>query len=155
MKKTIFAVFFSLIICCLCASCTSDNSKETILCEKIAVDMQSDGTFDITAIYKTDSKEETFVEKSFVCADQNTLLENLLSVRENAMYTPLKFLFIGKSVDNDSALRLISAMMNNTKFNLKCRVFECENAKAEIYSQPDEQNCFSFAEYYRTKANLR
>lgn len=153
MKKVFFAVCILLSVCLISSSCTADNSKQTILCEKIAVDMLPDGSFDVTAIYRTDSEQENFVEKNFVCSDVNSFVERLLSVHENAMYTPLEHLLIGKSVDLDSAVGLVSTIMNSSKFNLKCRVIECENAKFQIYNEPDEQSSFSFPHYYRIKAN--
>lgn len=153
-RKIFFVLTLAITLLPLC-SCTSENSETLLMCEKIAVDTTPDGYFSATAIYKSGNAEkEEVTEKSFVCADENQLLNALLSADQNVLYTPLKAIYIGKNLDINKSLNLLRALLNSTQFNLKCRVFECDNAKVSLYQEPSRSEGKLLGEYYRHKANF-
>ena len=64
------------------------------------------------------------------------------------------FIYITQSFfEKNDIVSLLNSIMNSSKFNLKCRVFECDNTKTALYTEPFYENGFSLTEYYRTKAN--
>lgn len=153
MKKIIiFAITFITFF--LFSGCTSDNSEKFLMCEKIAFDVSEDGNFSATAIYKSESSDTDFTEKSFLAKDFPLLIEQMLSAEKNAIYTPVKYIFISTKIQQNALFSLLNSVMNSTKINLKCRVFESEDTKSALYTEPYEQNGTSFTEYYRTKTNF-
>lgn len=145
MKRYVY-IIFGLILVVLC-SCTAENDKKPLICEKLFVKSSENG-FDIYAFYTTSGKDSTksgekTVHKYSESSAQG-VLDKLISSEDDAMFKPIKSLVLLK--DEKRKKEIVTSFINRSELQLKCTVYEVQG------SYFDEENLgegLPFPEYYR------
>lgn len=153
-KKKMKAAGNRILLCALAVlfgslcGCTADgNNDSPLFCRAVGFDRAEGGRVRVTAWYETGyekgsaasagasradaaAEDEAGDEAGLLLCDtaEDAAAAAAFLLSQNAVYKPVRALIFGKSLDGNGRREVMTTLLNNGAFQLKCGVYETDDA---------------------------
>ena len=152
MRKILIFVLVAVIFL---ASCTAEMQNEHLFCKKLGFDITRDGKIYIT-VYLTSSGKDT-PEKdgaklvTRTADDVHGAIQMLENEFVRILFKPLEEIIFGQTVDRKTERKLMEMLVNQSEFQLKCKIRRESSAYYAIKENDgaSENEAVIFSSYFR------